>query len=116
MECKDLYIIQVALADTETMYLSLEKIILALIISARRLRPYFHAHTIIVLLDQPIKQVLAKIDILGRMTKWAIELRKFDILYHPMTLLKRQVVANFIAEFTEREVISLYPEEEHHDK
>lgn len=104
------------MADAETRYLSLQKFVLTLIISARRLRPYFHAHTIIVLVDQPIKQVLVKLDISRRMTKWAIELGKFDILYHPMTSLKRQVVANFIAEFTEREVILLDPEEEHHDK
>jgi len=87
-----------------------------LIVSARRLRPYFQAHTIIVLTDQPIRQVLAKPDISGRMTKWAIELGEFDILYHPRTSLKGQAVANFIAEFTEGDIISLDPKEDHQDK
>ena len=50
------------------------------------------------------------------MTKWAIELREFDTLYHPRTSLKRQVMANFIAEFTEGEIISLDHKEEHQDK
>ena len=77
-----------ALVNVETKYLSLEKIVLALIVSARRLRPYFQVHTIIVLTDQPIRQVLVKSDISGRMTKWAIELGEFDILYHPRTSLK----------------------------
>ena len=102
-----------ALIDAETRYLSLEKIVLALIVSAKRLRPYFQAHTIIVLTDQPIRQVLAKPDISGRMTKWAIELREFDILYHLRTSLKGQAMANFIAEFTEGDIISLDPKEEH---
>ena len=50
------------------------------------------------------------------MTKWAIELGEFDILYHPKTSLKGQVVANFIDEFTERNIISLDPKEDHQDK
>lgn len=50
------------------------------------------------------------------MTKWAIELREFDTLYHPRTLLKGQVVVNFIAEFTEGEIISLDHKDEHQDK
>lgn len=76
---RPIYYTSIALADAETKYLSLEKIVLALIISARRLKPYFHAHTIIVLIDQLIKQVLVKVDISRMMTKWAIELGKFDI-------------------------------------
>ena len=113
---RPIYYTSRALVDAETRYLSLEKIVLALIVSARRLRPYFQAHTIIVLTDQPIRQVLAKPDISGRMTKWAIELGEFDILYHPRTSLKRQAVANFIAEFTEGDIISLDPKEEHQDR
>ena len=50
------------------------------------------------------------------MTKWAIELREFDILYHPRTSLKGQAMANFITEFTEGEIISLDPKKEHQDK
>ena len=39
----------------------------------------------------------------GRMALWAIELSEFDIQYRPRTAIKRQVVADFIAEFTLRE-------------
>ena len=83
-----IYYTSKALFDAKTRYLSLEKIVLTLIVSARRLRLYFQAHTIIVLTDKPIRQVLAKPDISGKMTKWAIELGEFDILYHPRKEIK----------------------------
>ena len=35
-----------------------------------------------------------------RMVLWAIELSEFDIQYRSLTAIKGQVVANFIAEFT----------------
>lgn len=50
------------------------------------------------------------------MTKWAIKLEEFYILYHPKTSLKGQAVSNFIIEFTEGEIILFDLEEEHHDK
>ena len=34
------------------------------------------------------------------MALWVVELSEFDIQYHPWTVVKGQVVADFIAEFT----------------
>ena len=39
----------------------------------------------------------------GRMALWAIELSKFDIQYRPRTAVKGQIVADFIAEYTQSE-------------
>ena len=38
-----------------------------------------------------------------RMALWAIELSEFDIQYRPQTTIKGQVVADFIAEYTQLE-------------
>ena len=43
------------LQGAEARYSKIEKMLFALVISARRLRPYFQAHTIIVLTDQPLR-------------------------------------------------------------
>ncbi|GFS36997.1 hypothetical protein Acr_00g0049130 [Actinidia rufa] len=40
-----------------------------------KLRHYFQAHSIIVLTDQPLKQILQRPDTSGRLLKWSIELR-----------------------------------------
>ena len=73
---------------------------LALVTTARKLRPYFQAHTIEVPTEHPMKQILHKPEASERMIKWAIELSEFDIRYKPRTAIKGQVLVNFIIEFT----------------
>ena len=81
----------------------MEKLILALVTVARKLRPYFQAHTIEVPTEYPMKQVLYKPETSGRLMKWAIELSKFDIRYRPKIAIKGQVLVNFVMEFTSAE-------------
>ncbi|KAI5317241.1 hypothetical protein L3X38_036948 [Prunus dulcis] len=90
-----------ALQDAEVRYPDIEKLALALVVSARRLRPYFQAHTIHVLTNQPLRQVLQKLETSGRLVKWAIELGEFDIHYKPRPAMRGQAVADFLSEFTE---------------
>ena len=49
-----------ALRGAEERYPRMEKLILALVTAARKLRPYFQAHTIEVPIEYPMKQVLHK--------------------------------------------------------
>ena len=67
----------------EERYLRMEKLAFALIIAARKLKPYFQAHIIIILTDQPLKRARSSPEAAGRMALWAIELTKFDIQYRP---------------------------------
>ena len=92
-----------ALRGAEERYPRMEKLILALVTVARKLRPYFQAHTIEVPTEYPMKQVLHKPETSGRLMKWAIELSEFDIRYKPKTAIKGQVLAVFIMEFTSAE-------------
>ena len=82
----------------------MEKLILALVTAARKLRPYFQAHTIEISTEYPMKQVLHKSETSGRLMKWAIELSEFDIRYKPKIAIKGQVLANFVMEFTSAEL------------
>ncbi|XP_077215785.1 uncharacterized protein LOC143850414 [Tasmannia lanceolata] len=68
--------------------------------AARKLRPYFQAHTIKVLTGQPLRQILHRPDTSGRLVKWAMELSEFDINYLPRPAIKAQVLADFVAECT----------------
>ncbi|KAM2668647.1 hypothetical protein EV2_020218 [Malus domestica] len=47
-----------ALQDAETRYSNIEKLALALVMPARKLHPYFQAHSIIVLTNHPLRQIL----------------------------------------------------------
>ena len=51
----------------------------------------------------PLKNILHKLELLGRLTKWAIELSEYDINLHSRTVLKSQVLADFIVDFTPNE-------------
>ena len=79
----------------------MEKLAFAFITAARKLKPYFQAHTIVVLTDQPLKIAMSSLEAAGRMALWAIELNEFDVQYRPRTAVKRQIVADFIAEYTQ---------------
>ncbi|CAL2255724.1 unnamed protein product [Prunus armeniaca] len=95
------------LQDAEVRYPDIEKLAFALVVSTRRLIPYFQTDTIHVLTNQPLRQVLQKPETLGRLVKWAIELREFDIHYKPCPATKGQVVADFISEFTEPQALAV---------
>ena len=60
--------------DMETKHPELEKLALALMVTSKKLRPYFHAHPIEVLTNYPLCQVLQKLEASGRLLKWAIKL------------------------------------------
>ncbi|GJT02674.1 reverse transcriptase domain-containing protein [Tanacetum coccineum] len=62
-------------------YPAFEKLVLALVHAARRLQRYFQAHTITVLTNTPIKQILTGPEKIGRVAKWAIELGEHDIMF-----------------------------------
>ena len=71
-----------------------------LIIASRKLRPYFQANPILVMMDQPIKKSMNKPEAAGKIVQWAIEFSQFDIKYHPRIAIKVQALADFITEFT----------------
>ncbi|GAV61380.1 RVT_3 domain-containing protein [Cephalotus follicularis] len=85
-----------ALNDAEGRYSEVENFAYALIIAERKLRPYFQAHTIKVLTDKPLRQVLAKPDISGRLVKRSVELSEYDVKYEARSDIKSQVLANFV--------------------
>ena len=57
--------------------------VLALVNAKKKLHHYFETHPITVITDFPIKQILSKPDLLGRLTKLARDLGIYDICYFP---------------------------------
>ncbi|XP_076885618.1 uncharacterized protein LOC143535174 [Bidens hawaiensis] len=79
-------------------YSMFEKLLLALVYAARRLKRYFQGHPIHVLTEYKLKSVLSKPELSGRLAKWAIELREHSIEYKPRPAIKGQVLADFVME------------------
>ncbi|XP_072087925.1 uncharacterized protein [Arachis hypogaea] len=95
-----IYFTSKTLQNAELRYPTIEKLALALVFSVRRLRPYFQSHEIHVWTDHPLRQVLQKPELVGRLVKWSVELSEVNIKYEGRTSMKSQFLAVFIVEFS----------------
>jgi len=68
------YYVTHALSGAEANYPLMEKFTYALVMASRKLRPYFEAHEVTVLTDQPLGNVLQRLDGSERLLKWVVEL------------------------------------------
>ena len=97
-----IYFTSCILQDLETRYQMVEKVALAIITTAHRLRPYFQSHTIIIRTDHPIQIILQKPDLAGQLSSWAIELSEFTIRYEPHGPIKAQCLTDFANDLQEQ--------------
>ena len=63
------YYVSQAFQGAEAKYPRIEKIAFTLIIASRKLRQYFQANPILVMMDQPIKRSMNKLEAVGRMVQ-----------------------------------------------
>ncbi|XP_074346833.1 uncharacterized protein LOC141685638 [Apium graveolens] len=99
------YYVSQVLKDAEIRYPRLEKFAFALVTTSRKLRHYFQGREIRVVTNQPLRKIIHKPDISGRLVNWAVELSQFNLSFVPRTTIKAQALADFIIECN-------FPEEE----
>ncbi|XP_071728469.1 uncharacterized protein [Rutidosis leptorrhynchoides] len=80
---------------TLTALIAGETLILYLAVSKEAVLPSTSDY---VITDQPIRQLLYKPEISGRLTKWAIELGDHEIVYCARSAINGQVMADYLAE------------------
>ncbi|XP_075507597.1 uncharacterized protein LOC142544433 [Primulina tabacum] len=98
---KPVYYVSHALRGPELRYSGVEKIALALIMTARKLRPYFLSHQNIVLTNSPLGRIMTHFEVSGRMIKWTVELGEYDIEYKPRVAIKAKAVSDFLSEMVQ---------------
>ena len=64
---KPVYYANRALRGVEERYPPMEKLAFVLVVVDRKLKPYFQAHTIVVLTDKPLRQAMSNPDAAGRL-------------------------------------------------
>jgi hypothetical protein len=78
----------------------MENVMYAVLMASRKLQHYFQSYDIIVPSSQPLKDIIRKREVLGRIGKWAAELNKFVIEFVHRSSIQSQALANFIADWT----------------
>ena len=113
---RPVYYVGKSLHEAEVRYLPLEKAILAVVHTTRKLPHYFQAYTVVVLTQLPLKLVLRSADYTGRIAMWSTVLGAFDIKYMPQTSVKGQVLVDLIVEFAEPPIVAIAKEENMDEK
>jgi hypothetical protein len=70
------------------------------LVASRKLRHYFQAHRVVVVTSFPLKAILHNSNATGNIAKWAAELAEFQLDFLSRHVVKSQVLANFIVEWT----------------
>jgi hypothetical protein len=73
------YFVSEALSGSKLLYSELEKIAYVVIMATRKLRHYFEAHKVTVLIDQPLNDLFINKEASSRIAKWATELSEYTI-------------------------------------
>jgi hypothetical protein len=73
------YFINEVLGPSKKKYPQVQKLLYAVLLTARKLRHYFDDHKVIVVTGFPIGDILHNKEAIGRIAKWACELGAHDI-------------------------------------
>jgi ribonuclease HI len=96
------YFISEVLGPSKKKYLQVQKLLYAVLLTARKLRHYFDDHKVIVVTGFPIWDILHNKEAIRRIAKWAYELGAHDIDFRSHTAIKTQALVDFVSEWTEQ--------------
>ncbi|XP_021817086.1 uncharacterized protein LOC110759338 [Prunus avium] len=99
-----IYYVSRQLGGAETRYPKTELLCLALVYAAQRLRHYFLAHKLqLMVKSNPVRYLLRRPVLSGCLARWLLQLSEFDITCTTPRAIKGQAVIDMLALFPEEE-------------
>jgi hypothetical protein len=95
-----IYFVSEALSVSKLLYSELEKIANVVVMASRKLRHYFEAHKVTVLIDQPLNDLFVNKEASSRIAKWATELSEHTIDFGKRSAIKSQVLVDLMVDWT----------------
>ena len=93
-----LYYLSRTLVGAEKNYTPIEKVCLALVFAVQKLRHYILSHRVILISKvDPLRYLMSKPVLSGRIAKWSLLLFEFEIKFVPQRAIKGQALADFLA-------------------
>ena len=110
-----IYYISRTLVGYELNYTPMEKACLAVVFSTQKLRHYMLSHTVqLISKIDPLKYMLSRTVLTGRLAKWVMLLSEFDIQYIDRKAIKGQAIADHLEDaplVAEHPLIIEFPDE-----
>jgi ribonuclease HI len=98
---RPVYYISKVLSETKTRYPQIQKLLFAVVLARRKLRHYFEAYLLTVVSSFLLGEIIRNPDAVGRIAKWSVELMGETLAYVPHKAIKSQILADFVAEWTD---------------
>jgi hypothetical protein len=74
------------------------------VLARRKLRHYFEAHPVTAVSSFPLGEIIYNPNTVGGIAKWSIELMGEALAYVPRKANKSQILADFVAEWTDTQL------------
>ena len=75
-----------------------------MVLARRKPRHYFEAHPVTVVSSFPLGEIARNREAEGRIAKWSVELMGESLTYAPRRAIKSQILADFVAEWTDTQL------------
>jgi ribonuclease HI len=101
---RPVYYISEVLSETKARYPQVQKLLYSVVLARHKLRHYFEAHPVTVVSPFPLGEIIRNPDAAGRIAKWSVELMGETLAYASRKAIKSQILADFIAEWTDTQL------------